>query len=170
MLFSSCERSTIEKINQLTKELNAPTVSVTNTKIIYREGAIIKNKLTSKEINRYLNTDEPYIEFPKGLRVEFYDSLQRITSFIRANYCIYDETKQIWTAENDVVSVNVEGDTLNTEYLVWNQNTGKLYSDRYVRITNKDGIIHGKGLEANEDFSNWKIKQPSGTISVKNEK
>lgn len=170
VFFSSCQRNSIEKINQLTSELNTPTVSVYNTEIIYSEGAIMKNKLTSKEVNRYLKTEEPYIEFPQGIHVQFFDSAKNVTSFIKANYCIYDENTKIWTAENDVISVNETGDTLNTEYLVWNQNTGKIYSDRYVRITNQDGIIHGKGLEANEDFSNWKIKQTSGTISVDNEK
>ena len=170
MFFASCERSSIEKINQLTSELDTPSVSLKETEVIYSEGALVKNKLISKEVNRYINTEEPYIEFPKGLYVEFYDSLQHVTSFIKANYCIYDEKKEIWTAENDVVSVSTEGDTLNTEYLIWNQNTGKIYSDRYVRITNEDGVIHGKGFEANQDLTNWKIKQTSGTISVENEK
>ncbi len=170
MLFASCERSSIEKINQLTSEIDAPTVSFTNTEMIYTEGAIIKNKMMSKEVNRYTNVEEPYIEFPQGIYVEFYDSLQNPTSFIKANYCIYDEKTQIWTAENDVVSVNSQGDTLNTESLIWDQNTGKIHSDRYVRISNSDGIIHGKGFEANEDLSDLKIKQTSGTISVENEK
>ena len=44
-----------------------------------------------------------------------------------------------------------------------------MYSDRYVRITNKDGIMHGKGFEADQDLSNWKIKQTSGVIEVDNE-
>lgn len=170
MFFASCERSNIEKINEITSELNAPSLSIENTEIIYSENALIKTKVISKEINRYLNIEEPYTEFPQGLFVEFYDTLQNPTSYIKANYAIYQETTQIWTAENDVESVNSEGDTLNTEYLIWNQETGKVYSDRYVRITNNDGVIHGKGFEANQDLSNWQIKQTSGTISVEDEK
>ena len=169
IFFASCERNNIEKINEITSELNAPTVAVTNTEIIVTKNALIEVKVISKQINRYINIDEPYTEFPKGLYVEFYDSTQKVTSFIKANYCIYDETEQLWTAENDVVSVSEQGDTLNTEYLVWDQKSAKIYSDRYVRITNEDGIIHGKGFEANQDLSNWKIKKTSGTLSVENE-
>ena len=169
IFFSSCERNNIEKINEITSELNAPTVAVTNTEIIVTKNALIEVKVISKQINRYINIDEPYTEFPKGLYVEFYDSTQKVTSFIKANYCIYDETEELWTAENDVVSVSEQGDTLNTEYLVWDQKSAKIYSDRYVRITNQDGIIHGKGFEANQDLSNWTIKKTSGTLSVKNE-
>ncbi len=169
IFFSSCERTNIEKINEITSELDAPTVAVTNTEIIVTKNALIEVRVISKQINRYINTDEPYTEFPKGLYVEFYDSTQKVTSFIKANYCIYDETEQLWTAENDVVSVSEQGDTLNTEYLVWDQKSAKIYSDRYVRITNQDGIIHGKGFEANQDLSNWRIKKTSGTLSVENE-
>jgi LPS export ABC transporter protein LptC len=170
IFFVSCERNSIEKINQLTSELDTPELAISNTEIIITKNALIEVKVISPQINRYTNREEPYTEFPKGLYVEFYDSTQKVSSFIQANYCIYDETDELWTAENDVVSVSEQGDTLNTEYLVWDQKKQKIYSDRYVRMTNADGIIHGKGFEANQDLTNWIIKQPSGTISVENEK
>ncbi len=170
MLFASCEQSNIEIINTITSESNAPTLSVTNTEIIFTKNALIEVKIISKQINRYLNVEDPYTEFPQGLYVEFYDSTQTVTSYIKANYCIYDETEKLWTAENDVVSVSNEGNTLNTEFLIWDERKGKIYSDRYVRITNEDGIIHGKGFEANQDLSNWTIKKTSGTINIDNEK
>ena len=170
MFFSSCESNNIEKINTITHELDAPNISIINTEVVYTEHAKIKAIVRSKEINRYLSIEEPYTEFPKGIFVEFYDSTQKSTSFIKANYCIYDETENLWTAKNDVVSVSEEGDTLNTEFLIWDQQKQKIYSDQYVRITNKEGVIHGKGFEANQDFTNWTIKQSSGTFNVQNEK
>jgi len=170
IFFVSCAQNNIEKINTLTNELNGPNVSAINTEIIYTENAQIKVKVKSPEINRYLDIEEPYTEFPKGMHVVFYDSLQKASSFIKANYCIYDETEKLWTAENDVVAVNENGDTLNTDFLIWNQLTKKIYTDQYVKITNDDGIIHGKGFEANQDFSGWKINQSSGIIRVKDEK
>ena len=170
IFFVSCERNNIEKINEITSELDVPEIAITNTEIIITKNALIEVKVISPQINRYTNVEEPYTEFPKGLYVEFYDSIQKVTSYIKANYCIYDETEELWTAQNDVVSVSEQGDTLNTEYLVWNQKKQKIYSDRYVRITNQDGIIHGKGFEADQDLTNWKIKKTSGTISVDNER
>lgn len=169
MLFASCNRSDIEKINAITSELNAPSVSVTNTEIIISKNALIEVKVKSKQINQYADIEEPYTEFPEGLFVQFYDSTQTVTSSIKANYCIYDQTKQLWTAENDVVAVSDVGDTLNTEFLIWDEKKGKIYSDTYVRITNSDGIIHGTGFEANQDLSDIKIKNTTGVISVENE-
>lgn len=170
IFFASCERNNIEKINEITSEINAPAIAVTNTEIVFTKNALIEVKVKSAQINRYANLEEPYTEFPEGLYVEFYDSTQKVSSYITADYCIYDETEETWTAEHDVVSVSELGDTLNTEYLVWDQKKGKIYSDRYVRMTNQDGIIHGKGFEADQDLTNWTIKQPSGTISVEDEK
>ncbi|MFP4023800.1 MAG: LPS export ABC transporter periplasmic protein LptC [Thiohalospira sp.] len=170
ILFSACEKSDIEKVNTLTQHLDAPTISVTNTEIIYSENAALQIKITAPEINRYLDREEPYSEFPEGLYVQFYDSTQTPSSSIQANYAIYDEEEKLWTAENNVVAINEEGDTLNTEYLIWDMNAKKVYSDRFVRIVNKDGIIHGTGFESNQDLSNWKIKKTSGTINIQDEK
>jgi len=168
LLFSSCESNNIEKINTITTQISVPTQSVTNAEIIYSEKAKTSVIIKSPEINRYLTIEEPYSEFPKGMHVQFFDSTQKSTAFIQSNYAIYNETTKIWIAEHDVVAVN-NGDTLNTEYLVWNQITKKITSDRFVRITNKDGIIHGNSFEANQDMTDWKIKQTSGTINVDNE-
>ena len=171
IFFASCQKIDIEKVSALTNELNAPNISIINSEIHYTENAQMKLKVNSPEINRYLNIEDPYTEFPKGLHVHFYDSLQNPSSFIKANYCIFDETEKVWTAKNDVVVIDIkEGRTLNTEFLVWNQVTKKLYSDQRVKVTDEDGIIHGKGFEANEDFSGWKITGTSGKINITDEK
>ncbi len=170
IFFSSCEKNTIEKINTITANLNFPSQSLTNTEIIYSESAKIVVTIKSLEINRYLTVEKPYSEFPKGIYVQFFDSTETATSYIKSNYANFDEQTKVWIAEHDVEAVNNEGDTLNTEYLIWDQSTKKISSDRYVRITNKEGIIHGKGIEANQDMTKWKIKQPTGTLLVEDEK
>ena len=170
IFFTSCEQNTIEKINTITSTVDFPSQSLTNSEIIYSEVAKIVVVIKSAEINRYLTLENPYSEFPKGIYVQFYDSTQTATSYIVSDYAHLDEKTKVWIAEHNVEAVNVEGDTLNTEYLIWDQNTKKISSDRYVRIINKDGIIHGKGFEANQDMTNWRIKQPTGDIFVENEK
>ncbi|MBK6833790.1 MAG: LPS export ABC transporter periplasmic protein LptC [Bacteroidetes bacterium] len=42
----------------------------------------------------------------------------------------------------------------------------KIYTDAYVEITTKREIIKGTGMEANEDFSEWEIKNVSGTLPL----
>ena len=164
-----CKQGDIEKINEITSEISGPSHSWTDSELVYSENGIIKTKITAPITYRYLDEEEPYMEFPEGLYVEFYDSLKNVESTIKSNYAIYKENESIWIAENDVEAINQDGDILNTEYLVWNMREKNIHSDRYVRITEEDGIVHGIGFTAKQDLSNWRILKPTGTINIKNE-
>ena len=61
-----------------------------------------------------------------------------------------------------------KGDTLQCNELYWDRNrTGKeFYTDKPVRIRTKTEVIDGKGMEASQDFRNWRIIESVGTISV----
>ncbi len=166
----SCEQGDIEKINSLTSELGGPDQTWTETEMIYTLKGKPTIKIISPKVERYESVEEPYIDFPDGIFVQFYDSLARPDASVKSNYAIYYESEGQWVAENNVVAISQDGDTLNTEYLVWDMKTEKMYSDRYVRVTNEDGIIHGKGFEADQDMGNLVIKQTTGTLNIKNEK
>ena len=168
LLSGGCDKK-IEKVKLLSQQVNFPDQSMTNAEIIHSNHGQVKVKVTAPEINRYTTVEEPHTVFPQGLTVLFYDSTMAVESKISANYAIYHEPDKLWEAKNDVVAINSKGDTLNTEYLIWRQDKEIIYTDRYVRITTKDGIIHGKGFEANQDFTDYEIKETSGTIEVEDE-
>ena len=68
---------------------------------------------------------------------------------------------------NDVEVVNEKGEKLNTEKLIWDERKELLSSDQFVKITTPEEIIMGKGFEANQDFSRYKIFNVTGRITVK---
>jgi hypothetical protein len=70
-------------------------------------------------------------------------------------------------AKKDVVVVNEKGEKLMTEYLVWDEKTGKIFSNEFVKIITADEIIMGNGFESNQDFSRYKIFDIKGTIKLK---
>jgi LPS export ABC transporter protein LptC len=166
IVFSCSCDSDIEKVNLLTEETNFPDQSMTDATILHTKEGRVTVRVTSPKINRFITVEEPHTVFPEGLHVLQYDSTATKTSEISANYAIYHENDKLWEAENNVVAINNEGDTLNTEYLIWNEAKELIYTDRYVRIKTKEGIIHGKGFEANQNFTNWKIKETTGTLEV----
>jgi hypothetical protein len=43
-----------------------------------------------------------------------------------------------------------------------------LYTDKFVKITTDGEQLFGEGMEAQEDFTNYKIKKLRGTVKVKN--
>jgi hypothetical protein len=62
--------------------------------------------------------------------------------------------------------VNANGEKLNTEHLIWDEGKKKITSDAFVKITTAKEIIMGKGLEANQDFTQYEIKEVTGTIRI----
>jgi len=109
---------------------------------------------------------EPYIELTEGINLVFYDDYGDITSHLTANYAINYEQEDRMEARSDVVLINVAGEKLNTEHLIWNQKKGIMYSEEFVKITTADEIIWGEGFESNQSFTNFKIKHIKGTILV----
>lgn len=166
MLFSSGCENDIDKIKLVTSKENLPVESATNLEIIYSDSAKIKARIVTPELNRYIG-NKNYIELPKGVKLEFFDETRAITSTITADYAIRKEQEMIVEARKNVVVVNEKKEKLNTEQLVWNERTKKIYSEAFVKITTSDEIIYGNGFEADQDFSRYKIKNIKGTISIK---
>jgi LPS export ABC transporter protein LptC len=168
--FFSCKND-IETINALNNEIKLPDQSGFNIEITYTDSGKIQGKIYAPEVNKYDRGEEPYVEFPKGMKVMFYDSLERPTSYIKANYAIYYEKKQLWEARNQVVAENlVNHDKLETEQMFWDQKEEKIYSEKFTRLTNSDGISYGEGgFESRQDMSKWRLKGSSGTLNVNND-
>lgn len=166
-IFFSCENS-IEKINLVTHEDNFPSEYSENIELIYTDSAVKKFKLNAPVLQRFIG-DSIYTEFPKGVKVIIYDEEDEANSELTANYAINYETQDKLEAKNDVIIVNKFGEKLNTEHLWWDKKTSKIYSDAFVKITTKEEIIFGDGLEANQDFTQYKIKNIKGTIQVKDD-
>jgi len=169
-LFFSCS-NTMEEVNALTRTEEIPSLHSYNIEVIQTDSGLISFKMFAPELKRFEKEEEPYIEFPQGITVYGYDYHQNIMSSIKADYAKHFEEKNIWIAERDVVAINKrEGNQLNTEYMVWDVGEKKLYSDKFSRITTKDGVFYGQnGFEADDTFSKWKLLNTKGTINVKDE-
>lgn len=164
LFFFSCEND-IEVINTITSQDNFPVESSKNIETMYSDSAKLKIRLTSPQMDRYIKKN-PYIEFPKGVQIEFYDHAMKVTTKLNANYAIRYEAEKRMEAKRDVVVVNEKGETLNTEHLIWDEQTKKVYTDEFVKITTDKEIIYGDGLESNQDFTQYKIKNIKGTITI----
>jgi LPS export ABC transporter protein LptC len=153
------------KVKLLSNKGVEPIESASNVKILYSDSAKLQTEITAAEMNHY-ETENPYLEMPLGLKAIVYDDNGGIKSRITADYGINYEREQKMEVKKNVVVVNEKGEQLNTEHLIWNQKEAKLRSDEFVKITTKDEIIFGTGLEANEDFTRYKIFNIKGTLSI----
>jgi LPS export ABC transporter protein LptC len=167
-LFFSCEND-LDKVKLYSKGKISPQESAKSIKILYSDSANLQVEITAPILNRY-QTDNPYIEMPKGFRAIFYNDRLEVKSKLDADYGIRHEKDQKMEARKNVVVINEKGERLNTEHLIWDEKKEKLLSDEFVKITTKNEVIFGNGFESNQNFTKYKIFNIKGTFSLNNEK
>jgi LPS export ABC transporter protein LptC len=156
-----------EKIKIMSEPNSLPVEKGKNIDITYTDMGQLTARITAPEILRFSNEIKNYTEMPAGIKVVFYNAQQQPESSLRAGYAIrYDREKRMLARDN-VVLVNQKGDTLRTEELNWDEASQKIHSDKFIRITTQDEIIMGTGFESNPEFTQYRINQISGTISLK---
>ncbi len=171
LFFTSCEND-IDVVNSITSatEKKLPLESSKNVEFLYSDSAIVRAKLIAPQIDRYAG-QKPYLELPKGMNIIFYQSTKKEQTTLTANYGIgFDSGNGLMEkmeAKGNVIVVNEKGEKLNTEHLIWNATTKKIYTDDFVKITTKDQVIWGDGMEADQDFSEYQIKNVKGEIDIK---
>ena len=64
---------------------------------------------------------------------------------------------------------NRKGERFNTELLYWNEDTQKVYSDKFIRIQQPDRIITGHGFDSNQQMTIYTIRNIEGIFYVDEE-
>jgi len=165
MILASCENE-IAKIKTVTNTEDLPAITAEGFEMLVSDSSVIRSKLQTPLLIKHDNEKDPYIEFPKGVKIVEYDARMNIISSLTAQYAKNFTGENRWEAKNNVIAVNAKGDTLKTEYLVWDTKKEKIYSDQFVKIIQKDQVYTGIGFESNQDFSSYHIKNLKGNMYV----
>ena len=155
-----------------TKTINAWTGSqmlvdeVRSVTTLFSQNGVMRANLKAPLMLRY-GIDTLITEFPKSLHVDFYDSLTKVESWVDAKYGKYFQNLNKVLLRDSVRVINLNGDTLRTSELWWDQNAKLFYTDSVVNIIQKGQRIRGgKGMEASQDLNNVTIRYPSGIQRV----
>ncbi len=167
-LLIACENN-IEVVKNLGEIKDLPIISAKEVEILYSDSGKVKLRLIAPIINRYDNATRQYTEFPKGIKVEQFDTGNKVIATIEAQYAIYYEKQNLWQARNNVIAHNlIKNEQLYSEELFWDQAQGKIYSRKYSKIINEDGVFIGeRGFEAKEDLSQWHMLGIKGQVNIK---
>lgn len=166
-IFTSCENDLSEVALLTQKGKLVPTESSIQLNVLYTDSGAMQFRLKAPMMDHYvIGVKDPYSEFLKGVYIEHYGKDNAVKTTIKANYAIRYDVSRKMEAKYKIEIVNVDGEKLNTESLTWDEEKHKIFTDAYVEITTKREIIKGTGMEANEDFSEWEIKNVSGTLPL----
>lgn len=161
----SCSNS-IEEVDALFTEKDLRIEQAKDVEIFYSDSAQIKLKITSPVLKRYIQRKNSVDEFPEGVLVEFYDVNGKIISWLKSDYAIRkDQDKKIFVKQN-VKLYNTNDDELSTDELIWDEETGEIYTNKYVRIAqpSRGDTLFGYGFIAKQEFQRFQLnKKVSGT-------
>ncbi|MBE0651278.1 MAG: LPS export ABC transporter periplasmic protein LptC [Bacteroidales bacterium] len=162
----SCENS-MKTVQNLTSQDTIAAVSASDIRYERTDSGRLQLVLTSPLMLQY-DGDAPYTEFPKGFKVEFYDTTGRPISILKANYGIRKEKLKILQARNNVMVENLNTHkTLYTENLIWNEWTKKITAPSFVKIVGPNETILGDSMVSNESFTHQTIYGIRGVLNIK---
>lgn len=167
LIFSSCQKDP-EKVKKVSKMLaNLGVEKATDVAISYTDSGILKAKIFSPLMERYPQKAEPYMEMKKGVKGYFYNKDGEVESSLTADYAISYENRKVIEVRNNVKVKNIRAEELETEKLIWDQRTEKIYTDNFIKIKTPDEILYGNGFESNQNFTRYRIRNLKGRVSVK---
>lgn len=137
-----------------------------NVEILYSDSARVRVRILAPILHNVLERENPRQEFPNGIQVDFIDPNLNVMSTLTAKIAVREMDKGIVTARDSVVLSTVKQERLETEELIWDERSGKVRTDKFVKITKPGEVLYGFGLEASQDFSYWKIIVPKGRIAA----
>jgi LPS export ABC transporter protein LptC len=149
--------------------LTLPTLTARGFKTVSTDSGRIQLIITSLLLEQYDKTDPPYVEFRTGIKVDIYNGKAKPVATVTSKYAKCTNNN-LWELRDSVVVVNENNEKLETEQLFWNQEKDKIYTDRFVKITNEDVVSQGIGFESDTHLSRRRIFKVTADIYPKDEK
>lgn len=103
--------------------------------------------------------------FSQGIIGNFF-SQGSITSTITAGYAIHDPVKKEFIASKNVILRNNQGETLESEELIWNSDRHTISTTRFVILTTNKERIWGQGFETDEHFRKGRVLAIEGSARI----
>lgn len=165
-MFFSCGND-IKEVQDFLADKNLPVGVAKNINLIHTDSGRVKTKLLAPRLNDFSNRKEqPYQEFPKGLKLVTFDKLGDSITLLADYARAYGKTG-ISEVDGNVTVINHKEQTkLFTDQLFWDQNTHYFYTEKPFRLITVKDTINGRGFESNEDLSKATMKNISGTVYV----
>jgi LPS export ABC transporter protein LptC len=164
-LLAACNDAEEEKQQVFTENDVAIEVG-RDVEILYSDSAIVRVRVTGAVLHNYNDRENPRQEFPAGVKIEFLEPDLSVRSTLTAKTAVRYQEKGRIIARDSVVLLSAKQEKLETEELIWDEKTAKVFTEKFVKVTRPGEIIYGYGLEAEQDFSYWKITVPKGRIKA----
>ena len=109
---------------------------------------------------------DPLWQVDEGFTLYIGGTKARHTARLSATRGTYDDQAGRLEAWEEVVLVNEAGDMLLTEHLIWSHDSDLVRTQRPVEIRTAQGVLRGRGLNADSRFERYEILAPTGSFEL----
>lgn len=162
-IFFSCQEE--DPVREIISEQDLPFQTSIDAEYIFTENTKIRNKLKAGKLEQF-QTDSAYIIISHGLELTIYNRAIKKEAILTSKNGWYNQDERVMEARDSVIFENMEGERLFTEKLIWFEDSNTVYTDLSVQIIRQNDTIWGDGLTSNQDFTNYSILNPRGSIFV----
>jgi len=147
------------------EEYKGPISEVYGINMTYSDSARLVVRMTT-DVQLTMASEDKI--FPKEIRVFFFDKFGNNTTKLRGDSARFIRLKNLYQVMGRVqIDNQVKHEILETPELFWNPETKKIYTDKQVHIKTPDQVLHGIGMDSNQDFTDYTIRKVAGVVSVK---
>lgn len=154
----------INDIKALVEENNFKEETAKDVKIYYSDSAQVKVIIKAPTLIRHTERSVTNDEFPDGVLVEFMDDNGKIISWLESDYAVKSSLDNEVVVKENVKFYNSANDLLETSELNWNELTGVVHTDKFVKISqpSRRDTSYGYGFVTDESFTRFEIEKYRG--------
>jgi len=165
----SCDRN--QSSDESVNKDEIPVQSVDNMFVVQTENGVLKMRMESDRMERYVNDTSTYELFPKGFSAFLYEEetgkLETTIFSDKAKHIKYNKGDEIWQAFGNVrIRNEINDETMETDTLYWDRDKERIYTDCYVKMYSPDGFMQGYGMESDQSANNTIIHKPFDSYGV----
>ena len=141
-----------------------PINSAMDIHILHSDSAVLRSEITAPKQLEFANGN---LEFPEGIDIQLFNVNGLLETTLRADRGFFMRDQNLYRGEGDVQVKNLSKDQrLQTEEIFWNQAEKKIYTEKFVTIQERQTIFNGTGMEADDSFSNYRLKKVRDSRTV----
>lgn len=158
----SCNR----KLEESQKEniQGKPVQVVSNMFVVQTENGSLKMRMEADRMERYETDTLSFELFPEGLSVFSYEETGKLESTIfadQARHLKFKDGREDWQAFGNVhIRNEIKNETMITDTIYWDRENELIYTDCYVKMFSKDGMMQGYGMRSDQRANNTILLKP----------
>lgn len=167
----SC-RDNLEEAERLNLA-ETPLQVVDSMFLVNTKNGVITMRLEAPVMKRYENDTTSSETFPEGIAVYGYNEEGLLETILVADNARHISGKgrhnisDMWSAFGNVVIKNImNGETMETDTIYWDQTSKEIYTDCYVKMYSPQGFMQGYGMRTDDRARNSILKKPFDSYGV----